>query len=92
MTAAALAASPPESDTVSSHIGRQLAIGREHYTAGRIDQAIEAFQSGLAAVESEAARLAAVDTVSELHSNLGNALVQGGKPQDAIAYYVQALT
>ena len=91
MTAAALAASLPESDTVSSHLGRQLAIGREYYTAGRIDQAIEAFQSGLAAVESEAARLAAVDTVSELHSNLGNACMISGDLEAAAANYKAAL-
>lgn len=91
MTAAALAASLPESDTVSSHLGRQLAIGREYYTAGRIGQAIEAFQSGLAAVESEAARLAAVDTVSELHSNLGNACMISGDLEAAAANYKAAL-
>ena len=91
MTAAALAASLPDSDTASSHIGRQLAIGREHYTAGRIDQAIEAFQSGLAAVESEAARLAAVETVSELHSNLGNACMIRGDLEAAAANYKAAL-
>jgi len=91
MTAAALAASLPDTDTASSHIGRQLAIGREHYTAGRIDQAIEAFQSGLAAVESEAARLAAVETVSELHSNLGNACMIRGDLEAAAANYKAAL-
>jgi tetratricopeptide (TPR) repeat protein len=91
MTAAALAASQTDSDTGSSHAGRQLAAGREHYTAGRIDQAIEAFQGGLAAVESEAARLAAIETVSELHSNLGNACMIRGDLEAAAANYKAAL-
>ncbi len=105
---------------------RQLKVGLEYYTTGRIDEAIEAYQRGLASVESEPAGAISVETVSGLHSNLGNAcMVRGdlgfaaenykaalrlaphltscwcnlgnvhlktGKPQEAIAFYVQALT
>ena len=50
MTAAALATSLPDADTAGSLAAQQLRIGQEYYAAGRIDDAIAAFQLGLAAV------------------------------------------
>jgi tetratricopeptide (TPR) repeat protein len=98
----------------------------EYYTAGRIDEAIAAYQQGLAAVERELSARVSAETISELHANLGNAcMLRGdlefaaesykaalrlaphlafcwcnlgnvhlktGKPQEAIALYLQALT
>jgi tetratricopeptide (TPR) repeat protein len=126
MIATALAAAPSDADVAGSQVTRQLRLGLQHYNAGRIDQAIEAYQCGLAAVASEPPGDASVETTSELHSNLGNAcMVRGdlelaaenykvalrasphltscwcnlgnvhlktGKPQDAVALYVHALT
>lgn len=122
----ALASSLPDAETAGSHAVRQLHIGLEHRAAGRIEQAIAAYQDGLASVGNEPPGRVSVETVSELHSNLGNAcMLRGdlelaaenykaalrlapqltscwcnlgnvylktGKPREAIALYVQALT
>ena len=124
--APALATRLPDAEIVSSHVVRQLQIGLEHYAAGRIKDAIAAYQRGLTAVENESPGYVPVETIAELHSNLANACmvrgdlefaasnykaalrlapqltscwcnlgnvhVQAGKPQEAIALYVQALT
>jgi tetratricopeptide (TPR) repeat protein len=126
MIATALAAAVSDADVAGSRVTRQLRLGLQHYNAGRIEQAIEAYQCGLAAVAGEPPGDASVETTSELHSNLGNAcMVRGdldlaaenykvalrasphltscwcnlgnvhlktGKPQDAVALYVHALT
>ncbi|MGA2287342.1 tetratricopeptide repeat protein [Bradyrhizobium sp.] len=126
MIATALTAAVSDADVAGSRVTRQLRLGLQHYNAGRIVQAIDAYQCGLAAVESEPPGDASVETTSELHSNLGNAcMVRGdldlaaenyklalrasphltscwcnlgnvhlktGKPQDAVALYVHALT
>ena len=122
MTATALATGLPDADIGVSFVARQLRIGLEHYTAGRINEAISAYQTGLAAAEKEPLSVAAI---ADLHShlgnagmvrgdlalaaanykaalrlapnltscwcNLGNAHHQAGKPQEAVAYYLQAL-
>jgi tetratricopeptide (TPR) repeat protein len=126
MTPTALAPSLPDDGSIASSITRQLDIGLEYYTAGRIDEAIEAFQRGLAAAQSISSDRVSHETISELHSklgnacmlrgdlesaaanykaalrlaphltfcwcNLGNAQLKSGKPQEAIALYLQALT
>ena len=125
MTATALATGLPDVDIGVSFVARQLRIGLEYYTAGRIDDAIAAYQRGLAAAENEPPGSVSVATIADLHSHLGNAgMVRGdlalaaanykaalrlapsltscwcnlgmayhkaGKPQDAVAYYLQAL-
>jgi tetratricopeptide (TPR) repeat protein len=125
MTAAALATSPREADIAGSFIARQLCVGLECYAAGRLEEAIAAYQRGLAAAEQELPGEVSVETISELHSRLGNAcLIRGdldlaaesykaalrlvphltdcwcnlgnvhhktGKPQEAVAFYLQAL-
>ena len=124
MTAITLAARLP--DAADSSSARQLRLGMEYYTAGRIDEAIAAYQQGLAAVERESSERVSTETISELHANLGNAcMLRGdlefaaenykaalrlaphltfcwcnlgnvhlktGKPHEAIALYLQALT
>jgi tetratricopeptide (TPR) repeat protein len=126
MSLSASAVRTPAHDSVDRAVARQLHAGQEYLAAGSIDDAIEAFQRGLAAVEPDAAAGASIETVPELHAklgnahmlrgdfelagenykaalrlaphltacwcNLGNVQVKCGKPQDAIAYYVQALT
>lgn len=125
MTAAALATSPRETDIAGTVVARQLRIGLECYAAGRLGEAIAAYQRGLAAAEDEQPGAVPVETVSELHSRLGNACLslgdldlaaanykaalrlaphltdcwcnlgnvhhKTGKPQDAVAFYLQAL-
>jgi tetratricopeptide (TPR) repeat protein len=125
MTATALAIGLLDADVGASPVARQLRIGLEYYTAGRIEDAIAAYQTGLAAAENESSCSVSVGTISDLHSHLGNAgMVRGdlalaaanykaalrlaphlvscwcnlgnahhraGRPQDSIAYYLQAL-
>jgi tetratricopeptide (TPR) repeat protein len=125
MTATALATGLPDADIGVAFVARQLRIGLEHYAAGRIDDAIAAYQRGLTAAENEAPGSIPVGIISDLHSHLGNAgMVRGdlalaaanykaalrlaphltacwcnlgnahhkaGKPQEAVAYYLQAL-
>ena len=126
MTATASATFLPDADIAGSFVARQLRIGLEYYAAGGIDEAIAAYQRGLAEVANEPPGSASAETISELHSKLGNAcLLRGdlefaaanykaalrlaphltscwcnlanvhlrsGKPQDAVALYVRALT
>ncbi len=125
MPATVFATSVPDADAVGSLAARQLRLGLEHYGAGRIEEAIAAFQLGLAAVANEPPGGVSVETISELHARLGNACLlrddlesagenykaalrlaphltdcwcnlanvhlKSGKPQDAIAFYLQAL-
>jgi tetratricopeptide (TPR) repeat protein len=125
MTAAAPATSPGETDIAGSFIAQQLRVGLECSAAGRLEEAIAAYQRGLAAAENELPAETPIETISELHSRLGNAcMVRGdldlaaenykaalrlaphltdcwcnlgnvhhktGKPQDAVAFYLQAL-
>ena len=115
-----------DAGTADLSVARQLRMGLESLAAGKIDEAIEAFQRGLAAVEDESCGVVSTETVSELHSKLGNAcMLRGdhelaaenykaalrlaphltfcwcnlgnvhlktGKPHEAIALYLQALT
>ena len=53
MTEPALTTVLTKADIASLFGLRQLRIGLEYYTAGRIDEAIAAYQKGLAAVGTE---------------------------------------
>jgi hypothetical protein len=78
MTEPALATVLTKTDIASPFGLRQLRIGLEYYTAGRIDEAIAAYQKGLAAVETESHGDESVETTSELYSKLGNACMVRG--------------
>jgi tetratricopeptide (TPR) repeat protein len=91
MTAAALATSLPDADIASSFAARQLRIGLQYYTAGRIEQAIAAYQQGIVAAGQEAPGCVSVETISELHANLGNACMVDGNLELAAASYKAAL-
>jgi tetratricopeptide (TPR) repeat protein len=67
------------------HAARQLHIGLKHYAAGRIEQAIAAYQHGLAVATQESAGCTSIATVSELYSNLGNACTVHGDLETAAA-------
>ena len=75
----------------TSFAARQLRIGLEHYAAGRIDEAIATYQCGLAAAGNEPPGLGSVETVSGLHSYLGNACMVRGNLEAAATNYKAAL-
>jgi tetratricopeptide (TPR) repeat protein len=91
MTATASAAGLPDADIGVSFVARQLRIGLEYYTAGRIGDAIAAYQTGLAAAEKEPAGSVSVGTIADLHSHLGNARMIRGDLAQAVANYKAAL-
>jgi tetratricopeptide (TPR) repeat protein len=70
---------------------QQLKIGLENRAAGRIDEAIAAYQSGLFVAANEPPGLVSLETVSELHSNLGNAFMLRGDLESAASNYIAAL-
>jgi len=87
MTPSAPAARHPDPGSPDSVIARQLRAGLEYLSAGNIDEAIEAFQRGLAAPAGEAS----TETISELHSKLGNACMLRGDLELAAENYKAAL-
>jgi tetratricopeptide (TPR) repeat protein len=91
MTATALATGLPDADIGALSVARQLRIGLEYYTAGRIEDAITAYQTGLAAAENEPPGSVSVGTISDLHSHLGNAWMVRGDLGQAAANYKAAL-
>jgi tetratricopeptide (TPR) repeat protein len=91
MTATALATSLPDSDTAASFVAQQLRIGLEFYASGMIEQAIAAYQLGLAAVGNQAPGSLPVETIAALHSKLGNAYMVYGGLESAAENYKAAL-
>lgn len=91
MTATASAAGVLNAEPAGSPGAHWLRIGEEHYAAGRIDDAFAAFQLGLAEIKAAPAGSAPVETVSELHSRLGNACMVRGDLEAAAASYKAAL-
>ncbi len=89
--AATFATRLPEADIAGSFVARQLRMGVEHYNAGRNDEAIAAYQCGLAAAENETPGSIAVETISDLHAKLGNASMVRGDLDSAAANYKAAL-
>ena len=91
MMAPALATEIPDTEIAGAYAARQLQIGLEYYTAGRIDEAIAAYRQGLAAVERESSDRVSAETISELHANLGNACMLRGDVEFAAESYKAAL-
>jgi tetratricopeptide (TPR) repeat protein len=91
MTASALAASIPGAGPAGSSAAHWLRIGQDHYTAGRNDEAIAAFQLGLAAIEAQPAGGTPIETVADLHAKLANACMVRGDLEQATAHYKSAL-
>jgi tetratricopeptide (TPR) repeat protein len=92
MTAIAFAPSIPDADIAGSFVARQLRIGVEHYAAGEIEQAINAYQRGLAvAAENESTGHVTAGTIAELHAKLGNACMVRGDLESAAENYRAAL-
>jgi tetratricopeptide (TPR) repeat protein len=93
MTPSALATRLPEheDDIAGSFVARQLRIGLEYYTAGNLEAAIAAYRRGLAEAANESPGCVPVETIAELHSNLGNACMVRGDLEAAAAGYKAAL-
>ena len=91
MPSTALATHLPDADATVTLAQRQLRIGVEHYSAGRTEEAISAFQLGLASVGNEAPDAVPVEIVSELHAKLGNAWMIRGHLESAGENYKAAL-
>jgi tetratricopeptide (TPR) repeat protein len=91
MTPSALATRLPEADIAGSFVTRQLRIGLEYYAAGSTEAAIGAYQRGLAEAANELPGCVPVETIAELHSNLGNACMVRGDLEGAAASYKAAL-
>ena len=91
MTASASAPSLPGAEPAGSSAVHWLRIGQDHYAAGRNDEAVAAFQLGLAAAEAQPAASTPIETVADLHSKLGNACMVGGNLELATAHYRAAL-
>ena len=91
MTATTLPVRQLDAETADSSVVRQLRTGLEYLAAGRIDEAIEAFQRGLAVVKDEPSENIPAATVSELHSKLGNACMLRGDLELAGENYKAAL-
>ena len=87
MIPAVSSAAPVSADILAE---RSLHVGLDHYAAGRIDEAIVAYQSGLGIAAAAPDRTAA-ETVAKLHSNLGNACMTRGDVASAAASYKAAL-
>jgi tetratricopeptide (TPR) repeat protein len=91
MTTSASATRMPGSEISGAHAARYLHTGLEHYAAGRIDQAIAAYRRGLAVAGNGQGGFASVETVSQLHSNLGNACMRRCDLEFAAENYKAAL-
>jgi tetratricopeptide (TPR) repeat protein len=91
MTTSASATRVPEAEISGAHAVRQLDMGLAHVAAGRIDEAMAAYQRGLAVAENGPAGCVAVETVSKLHANLGNACMLRRDLESAAANYKAAL-
>src|ERR1700733_4307852 len=91
MTAAALATSLPDADGAASLVAQQLRIGSEYYTAGRIEEAIAAYQAGLAAALNQSPGCVSQEMIADLHAKLGNACMVRNNFELAAASYKAAL-
>ncbi len=91
MTTSAPATRVADTEISGAHAGRYLRLGLEYYAAGSIDDAIAAYQRGLAVADNGPDGFVSVETVSELHSNLGNARMRRGDPELAAENYKSAL-
>jgi tetratricopeptide (TPR) repeat protein len=91
MTPSALAIRQPEADIAGPFVARQLRIGLEYYAAGNTAAAIAAYRRGLAEAAHELPGSVPVETIAELHSNLGNACMVQGDLEPAAASYKAAL-
>jgi tetratricopeptide (TPR) repeat protein len=80
---------PASSTSADSPTRQQLAVGQEHYGAGRVIEAIAAFQRGLEAASTDPTSCDIV--LADLHAKLGNCYMLAGQLNPAAASYRAAL-
>jgi tetratricopeptide (TPR) repeat protein len=86
-----LATTPSAEDMIHLPMVQHLVQGQEHHAAGRLEEAIAAYRSGLDAAGSDAADHLAMATKAELHAKLGNAHMVRGQLDLAGLNYTSAL-
>lgn len=86
---ASLASATTTSGLSDSRVARQLRIGLEHQAAGRIDDAIAAYQHGLEAGSESGA--ASAKEMTDIYFRLGNTWMIRGELEMAVASYQAAL-
>jgi len=77
-------------EPLASPAAEHLQRGRDHYTAGRIDEAIVVLQAGLDAAGTDSAN-SPTEMMAGLHAELGNAYLARGQVNLASANYEAAL-
>ncbi len=91
MTQSPLATTPSAEDLLHLPMVQHLVLGQEHHAAGRLDEAIACYHSGLLAAGHDAANHLAMATRAELHAKLGNAHMVRGQLDLAGLNYTAAL-
>jgi tetratricopeptide (TPR) repeat protein len=91
MLATSFAIAFPDVGIIGSLAARHLRIGLKYYGAGRIEEAIAAFERGLAAAETEPAGPESDETITTLHAGLGDSAALRGNFELAAANYRSAL-
>jgi len=86
----ALALATQIAEPVTSATTQNLQLGQDHYTAGKIDDAVIAFQAGLDAAGWDSTGSPAL-MIAGLHADLGNAHMQRGHLNLASGSYRAAL-
>src|SRR6185437_16360201 len=91
VTLSPLVPNPSTDDMIDLPMVQHLVIGQQHHAAGRLDEAIAAYQSGLNAAGNDASNHLAMATKVELHAKLGNAHMVRGQLELAGLNYTAAL-
>jgi tetratricopeptide (TPR) repeat protein len=78
-------------EPLASPAAEHLQRGRDHYAAGRIDEAIVVLQAGLDAAGGDSANSPTDEMMVGLHTELGNAYLARGQVNLASANYEAAL-
>src|ERR1700678_4426184 len=89
MSTASLASAIAPSGGSDTRVARQLRLGLEHQAAGRIDDAIAAYQHGLEAGSESGA--ASAKEMTDIYFRLGNTWMIRGELEMAVASYKAAL-
>jgi tetratricopeptide (TPR) repeat protein len=91
VTLSQLATTPSAEDMLHLPMVQHLVLGQEHHSAGRLDEAIACYRSGLDATGNDAGNHIAMATRAELHAKLGNAHMVRGQLDLAGLNYTAAL-
>jgi len=82
---------PSAEELIDLPMVQHFVLGQQHHAEGRLDEAIAAYQRGLAAAGNDASNPLAMATKAELHAKLGNAHMVRGEIELAGLNYTAAL-